>query len=161
MNSKFIQTVTYTSFMSRTDGASWSHFLRALPTDTILEMVFWPRRSKYQSSSSTVNLNITWIELYSSCANGNICLSQRHKVCIFILWITMRLTIYVVDCCLTHQLTFSSDAVYDGHGGAKIASHVSKHLHKTLVRRPEYKQGNYEEAFVKVGFLFNLCTTQP
>ena len=47
-------------------------------------------------------------------------------------------------------------AVYDGHGGAKIASHVSKHLHKTLVRRPEYKQGNYEEAFVKVGFLFNL-----
>ena len=49
-------------------------------------------------------------------------------------------------------------AVYDGHGGAKIASHVSKHLHKTLVRRPEYKQGNYEEAFVKVGFLFNLLT---
>ena len=40
-------------------------------------------------------------------------------------------------------------AVYDGHGGSKIASHVSKHLHKTLVRRPEYKQGNYEEAFVK------------
>ena len=50
-------------------------------------------------------------------------------------------------------------AVYDGHGGAKIASHVSKHLHKTLVRRPEYKQGNYEEAFVKVGFLFNLLNT--
>jgi hypothetical protein len=32
--------ITYTSFMSRTDGASWSHFLRALLTDTILEMVF-------------------------------------------------------------------------------------------------------------------------
>ena len=55
----------------------------------------------------------------------------------------------------THILTLAEDkdaaffAVYDGHGGAKIASHVSKHLHKTLVRRPEYKQGNYEEAFVK------------
>ena len=65
----------------------------------------------------------------------------------------------------THILTLAEDkdaaffAVYDGHGGAKIASHVSKHLHKTLVRRPEYKQGNYEEAFVKVGFLFNLLNT--
>ena len=27
-----------TSFMSRTDGASWSHFLRASLTDTILEI---------------------------------------------------------------------------------------------------------------------------
>ena len=56
----------------------------------------------------------------------------------------------------THILTLAEDkeaaffAVYDGHGGAKIASHVSKHLHKTLVRRPEYKQGNYEDAIVKV-----------
>jgi len=58
----------------------------------------------------------------------------------------------------THILTLAEDkdaaffAVYDGHGGSKIASHVSKHLHKTLLRRPEYKQGNYEDAFVK-GFL--------
>ena len=40
--------------------------------------------------------------------------------------------------------------VYDGHGGAKIAAHVSKNLHKFIVRRPEYKQGNYEDAIVKV-----------
>ena len=35
--------------MSRTDGASLSHFLRASLTDTILEMVFWPSQSEYQS----------------------------------------------------------------------------------------------------------------
>ena len=35
--------------MSRTDGASSRHFLRALLADTILEMVFWPDQSKYQS----------------------------------------------------------------------------------------------------------------
>lgn len=58
----------------------------------------------------------------------------------------------------THMLTLSEDkdaaffGVYDGHGGSKIASHVSKSLHKFIVRRPEYKQGNYEEAIVK-GFL--------
>lgn len=58
----------------------------------------------------------------------------------------------------THILTLSEDkdaaffAVYDGHGGSKIASHVSKNLHKFIVRRPEYKQGNYEDAMVK-GFL--------
>ena len=62
----------------------------------------------------------------------------------------------LINALIWRIFTFSSDTVYDGHGGAKIASHVSKHLHKTLVRRPEYKQGNYEEAFVKVGFLFNL-----
>jgi len=58
----------------------------------------------------------------------------------------------------THILTLSEDkdaaffAVYDGHGGSKIASHVSKNLHKFIVRRQEYKQGNYEDAIVK-GFL--------
>jgi len=58
----------------------------------------------------------------------------------------------------THILTLSEDkdasffAVYDGHGGSKIASHVSKNLHKFVVRRPEYKQGNYEDAITK-GFL--------
>ena len=35
--------------MSRTDGASSSHFLRALLADTILEVVFWLGQSKYQS----------------------------------------------------------------------------------------------------------------
>jgi protein phosphatase 2C family protein 2/3 len=58
----------------------------------------------------------------------------------------------------THILTMSEDkdagffAVYDGHGGSKIAAHVSKHLHKFIVRRPEYKTGKYEDAIVK-GFL--------
>ena len=42
--------------------------------------------------------------------------------------------------------------VYDGHGGSKIASHVSRHLHKYIVRRQEYKEGKYEKAIVK-GFL--------
>ena len=42
--------------------------------------------------------------------------------------------------------------VYDGHGGSKVASHVSRHLHKYIVRRPEYKDGNYEQAIIK-GFL--------
>eukprot|EP00093_Oithona_nana_P011246 11246.XXX_277455_276008_1 [CDS] Oithona nana genome sequencing. len=55
----------------------------------------------------------------------------------------------------THILNLSEDkdsaffGVYDGHGGAKIAAHVSKNLHKFIVRRPEYKQGNYEDAIVK------------
>ena len=37
----YINSVTFdnTSFMSRTDGASWSHFLRASLTDTILASV--------------------------------------------------------------------------------------------------------------------------
>lgn len=48
------------------------------------------------------------------------------------------------------MLTFL--AVYDGHGGAKVAAHVSKHLHKYIVRRPEYKEGKYEQAILKVGF---------
>jgi len=58
----------------------------------------------------------------------------------------------------THILTLSEDkdaaffAVYDGHGGSKIASHVSRHLHKYIVRRQEYKEGKYEKAIVK-GFL--------
>ena len=32
-----LHTCDNTSFMSRTDGASWSHFLRASLTDNILE----------------------------------------------------------------------------------------------------------------------------
>ncbi|KAG7174776.1 protein phosphatase 2C T23F11.1-like [Homarus americanus] len=43
-------------------------------------------------------------------------------------------------------------AVYDGHGGARIAQHAGKHLHKSILKRPEYKQGDIEAA-MKQGFL--------
>merc|ERR1712158_178598 len=43
-------------------------------------------------------------------------------------------------------------AVYDGHGGSKVATHVSRNLHRQIVRRPEYKNGQYEEAITQ-GFL--------
>lgn len=43
-------------------------------------------------------------------------------------------------------------AVYDGHGGAKVASYAGEHLHKIIVSQPEYKQGNYVEA-IKKAFL--------
>ncbi|XP_063871878.1 probable protein phosphatase 2C T23F11.1 isoform X3 [Scylla paramamosain] len=43
-------------------------------------------------------------------------------------------------------------AVYDGHGGARIAQHAGKHLHKSIVNRPEYSAGQIEAA-VKQGFL--------
>lgn len=58
----------------------------------------------------------------------------------------------------THILSLPDDpgtaffAVYDGHGGAKIAQHASKHLHKYILQRPEYQHGNIEEA-LKQGFL--------
>jgi serine/threonine protein phosphatase PrpC len=40
--------------------------------------------------------------------------------------------------------------VYDGHGGSKIAAHVSKHLHKHILRQPDYKSGQIEDALIKV-----------
>jgi protein phosphatase 2C family protein 2/3 len=58
----------------------------------------------------------------------------------------------------THILKTANDpdasffAVYDGHGGAKIAAEVSKILHKHILGRPEYKDGRYEEA-IRAGFL--------
>ena len=52
----------------------------------------------------------------------------------------------------SNWITKSCSLVYDGHGGSKIASHVSRHLHKYIVRRQEYKEGKYEKAIVK-GFL--------
>jgi len=58
----------------------------------------------------------------------------------------------------THILKLNEDpeamffAVYDGHGGGKIAAHVSKNLHKHILRQPEYKQGAIEAALIK-GFL--------
>jgi len=58
----------------------------------------------------------------------------------------------------THILKLNEDpdamffGVYDGHGGAKIAAHVAKNLHKHVLRQPEYKQGAVEAALIK-GFL--------
>lgn len=46
----------------------------------------------------------------------------------------------------------SSFLVYDGHGGGKVATYVSRHLHRYILRRPEYKDKRFEEAIIK-GFL--------
>lgn len=40
-------------------------------------------------------------------------------------------------------------AVYDGHGGAKVAQHSSKHLHHRIINQPDFKQGNIESAIRK------------
>lgn len=37
-------------------------------------------------------------------------------------------------------------AVYDGHGGDMFADYASKHLHKFITDRGEYKEGNVAEA---------------
>ena len=52
--------------------------------------------------------------------------------------------------------TFVFASVYDGHGGSKIAAHVSKVLHKHILKQPDYKDGRYEEAIVKVRENFSL-----
>lgn len=58
----------------------------------------------------------------------------------------------------THILGLKEDpeasffGVYDGHGGSKIASHVSKNLHKVITQRPEYKENDYKNAIIQ-GFL--------
>ncbi|XP_028133743.1 probable protein phosphatase 2C T23F11.1 isoform X1 [Diabrotica virgifera virgifera] len=52
----------------------------------------------------------------------------------------------------THILSLPDDpnaaffAVYDGHGGAEIADYAGKHLHKFVVKRQEYKDGDIPEA---------------
>lgn len=52
----------------------------------------------------------------------------------------------------THILQLPDDpeaaffAVYDGHGGAEIADYAGKHLHKFIMKRPDYKEGNIAEA---------------
>ncbi|RXG71562.1 putative protein phosphatase 2C T23F11.1 [Armadillidium vulgare] len=43
-------------------------------------------------------------------------------------------------------------AVYDGHGGARIAQHAGKNLHKIILQRPEYTRGDLETA-IKQGYL--------
>lgn len=45
----------------------------------------------------------------------------------------------------THILSMPDDpsasffAVFDGHGGADVAQYAGKHLHKFVVKRPEYE----------------------
>uniref|UniRef100_A0A182R2D2 protein-serine/threonine phosphatase n=1 Tax=Anopheles funestus TaxID=62324 RepID=A0A182R2D2_ANOFN len=57
----------------------------------------------------------------------------------------------------THILSLPDDpgtsffAVYDGHGGAKVAEYAGKHLHKYITRRPEY--GNDVKHALQQGFL--------
>ncbi|KAJ8950980.1 hypothetical protein NQ318_006364 [Aromia moschata] len=58
----------------------------------------------------------------------------------------------------THILSLPDDpdtaffAVYDGHGGAKIAEYAGKHLHKHIIKQTEYAEGNIGEAMRK-GYL--------
>jgi serine/threonine protein phosphatase PrpC len=55
----------------------------------------------------------------------------------------------------THILSLPDDpaaaffAVYDGHGGAHVAEYSGKHLHKFIIKRPEYEK-NIAEAMKKV-----------
>lgn len=57
----------------------------------------------------------------------------------------------------THILSLPGDpgtsffAVYDGHGGATVAQYAGKHLHKFILKRPEYKE-NVQQA-LKQAFL--------
>lgn len=52
----------------------------------------------------------------------------------------------------THILALPDDpkaaffAVYDGHGGATVAQYAGKHLHKFILKRPEYNENDIEKA---------------
>ncbi|UYV62573.1 hypothetical protein LAZ67_2001128 [Cordylochernes scorpioides] len=58
----------------------------------------------------------------------------------------------------THLLSLTEDkdaaffAVYDGHGGDKVAQYAGNHVHKKIVTHPSYKKGDVVEA-IKKGFL--------
>ncbi|CAL1266500.1 unnamed protein product [Larinioides sclopetarius] len=58
----------------------------------------------------------------------------------------------------THLLSLADDkeacffAVYDGHGGAKVAEYAGNNLHKKIVSHPAYKKGDIVEA-IKQSFL--------
>ncbi|XP_002741378.3 putative protein phosphatase 2C T23F11.1, partial [Saccoglossus kowalevskii] len=58
----------------------------------------------------------------------------------------------------THILSLQEDkdasffAVYDGHGGAKVAQYAGKNLHHRILQQPAYKRGEIEEA-IKGGFI--------
>ena len=43
-------------------------------------------------------------------------------------------------------------AVFDGHGGSMVARHASIHLHRHIVNRSEYQEGNIADA-IREGFL--------
>jgi len=40
--------------------------------------------------------------------------------------------------------------VFDGHGGAKVAAFCANNLHRHIVRRPEYTEGDVEGALREV-----------
>ncbi|XP_022705831.1 probable protein phosphatase 2C T23F11.1 isoform X2 [Varroa jacobsoni] len=60
----------------------------------------------------------------------------------------------------THLLSLPDDhdaaffAVYDGHGGAKVAKYASCHVHRKIVSQQAYQEGNYvraiQQAFLEV-----------
>lgn len=58
----------------------------------------------------------------------------------------------------THILSMAEDpaatffAVYDGHGGAKVAHYAGNNLHKKIVSQEAYAQGDIVEA-MQAGFL--------
>jgi protein phosphatase 2C family protein 2/3 len=58
----------------------------------------------------------------------------------------------------THILSLAEDreasffAVYDGHGGAKVAQYAAKNLHKKICLHPLYKKGLIEDA-IRLSFL--------
>ncbi|KAH8302201.1 hypothetical protein KR044_003946 [Drosophila immigrans] len=58
----------------------------------------------------------------------------------------------------THILSLPGDpgtaffAVYDGHGGATVAQYAGKHLHKFVIKRPEYNASDIAKA-LKQAFL--------
>lgn len=58
----------------------------------------------------------------------------------------------------THILSLPDDpgtaffAVYDGHGGSKVAEFAGRHLHKYVTKQNEYQEGNIAEA-LKQAFL--------
>ncbi|XP_046666270.1 probable protein phosphatase 2C T23F11.1 isoform X1 [Homalodisca vitripennis] len=59
----------------------------------------------------------------------------------------------------THILSLPDDpttpffGVYDGHGGAKIAQYAGRHLHKYIIKRPEYQEENSIVDALQQGFL--------
>ena len=53
---------------------------------------------------------------------------------------------------LISELLVRYYGVFDGHGGAKVAAFSANNLHRYIVRRSEYKEGDVEEA-LRQGFM--------